>query len=149
MLFRSRCFLALLPDKQQTAKIFRQELKRAILEQAGDTERGALEDKLSRLNRQRQKFLTLYADELITRQELDAQLSASRQETQDLEARLQALPPALLPPDTLERLTDQLTQNPERFLTVRNLSNGQLRQLISHLEAAPDGTVTVYPQTNP
>ena len=45
--------------------------------------------------------------------------------------------------------SDQLTQNPERFLTVRNLSNGQLRQLISHLEAAPDGTVTVYPQTNP
>lgn len=144
-----RCFLALLPDRQQTAKIFRQELKRAILEQAGDTERGTLEDKLSRLNRQRQKFLTLYADELITRQELDAQLSASRQETQDLEARLQALPPALLPPDALERLADQLTQNPERFLTVRNLSNGQLRQLISHMEAAPDGTVTVYPQTNP
>jgi len=136
-------FLSLLRDKRKAAQTLRQELKRARSSaQPAAVEQKQLRDRLSRLERLRQKYLELYAEDLITRQELEQKLGAARAEAGQLEERLRRLELPALDEAAAERLVGQTLR--DGLLSVRRLNNGQLKQLVSRVEADRDGCVDVY-----
>jgi len=138
-------FLSIIQDKRKVMQIFRQELKRACsgAESAAE-EQKQLQARLSKLEKARQKYLELYADDLLTRQELDKKLGSTRTEVDQLEERLRQLQLTVLDDASIDRMMKQTFRSPEGFLTVRNLNNGQMKQLISKVEVDKDGNVDVY-----
>lgn len=139
-----RYFQTLIQDEKKAAQVFRQKLKQSFGEDSAEEERKTLREKLSKLEGKRRKYLDLYADELITRQELEKRLSGTREEMESLEERLRQLDVTALSDNVMNALIGRMFQNLDGFLTVRNLNNGQLRQLISKIEVDKDGNVDVY-----
>lgn len=126
----------------------------AALRQSGSAGRPAgdrrqLRDRLAALEKERQTCLDLYAGDLITRQELDRRLRSTREETGRLEDQLERLQLAELSGSAVRCLMNRLPQPPDSLLSVRNLSSGQLKQLISRIEADQNGYVDVYLRSAP
>ena len=125
--------------------MLRQELRRACSDaDSAAEEKALLRDRLNKLEKTRQKYLELYMDDLITRQELDKKLGSTRTEVDQLEKRLQQLQLTTLSESAIDRIVNRVFQSLDNFLTVRNLNTGQLKQLISKVEVDKDGNVDVY-----
>lgn len=138
-------FLGLVNSRKQASQLIRQELKRACREQDHPENRwGAISSRLSKLQNQRQTYLDLYAENLITRQELDRRLSSSREELALLEAEQQRLQLLSLDDDAMDVRIGWAFRDLLHFVSVRNLNNAQLKQLISRIEVDKDGNVDVY-----
>lgn len=137
-------FCSLIRDRKKAAQLFRQKLKESLGGDFAKEEQRTLRDRLAKLEKTRKKYLDLYADDLITRQELDKQLGGTREEIGRLEERLRQLELTALSDGMINALIGQMFQNLDNFLTVRNLNNGQLKQLISKIEVDKDGNVDVY-----
>lgn len=118
---------------------------RRIGSAGGDRRR--LRERLAALERERQTCLDLYAGDLITRQELDGRLRSTREETGRLERQLERLKLADLSDGAARRLVSRLPL--DSLLSVGNLDSGQLKQLISRIEAGRDGQIDVYLQSAP
>lgn len=137
-------FRSLIRDRKKAAQMFRQKLKESLGGDFAKEEQRTLRDRRAKLEKTRKKYLDLYADDLITRQELDKQLGDTREEIGRLEERLRQLELTALSDGMINALIGQMFQNLDNFLTVRNLNNGQLKQLISKIEVDKDGNVDVY-----
>lgn len=137
-------FRSLIRDRKKAAQLFRQKLKESLGGDFAKEEKRTLRDRRAKLEKTRKKYLDLYADDLITRQELDKQLGGTREEIGRLEERLRQLELTALSDGMINVLIGQMFQNLDNFLTVRNLNNGQLKQLISKIEVDKDGNVDVY-----
>ena len=137
-------FRSLIQDRKKAVQLFRQKLKESLGGDFAKEEQRTLRDRLTKLEKTRKKYLDLYADDLITRQELDKQLGGTREEIGRLEERLRQLELKTLSDGMINALIGQMFQNLDNFLTVRNLNNGQLKQLISKIEVDKDGNVDVY-----
>ena len=138
-------FHLLAKDRKKVAQMIRQELKKFCCgTEAVAEDRKLLQGRLAKLEKTRQKYLDLYADDLITRQELDKRLGGTREEIGRLEERLRLMEMTVLDGSVIEQLINRVFQNLDNFLTVRNLNNGQLKQLISKIEVDKDGNVDVY-----
>lgn len=137
-------FRSLIRDRKKAAQLFRQKLKESLGGDFAKEEQRTLRDSLAKLEKTRKKYLDLYADDLITRQELDKQLGDTREEIGRLEERLRQLELTALSDGMINALIGQMFQNLDNFLTVRNLNNGQLKQLISKIEVDKGGNVDVY-----
>ena len=137
-------FRSLIQDRKKAVQLFRQKLKESLGGDFAKEEQRTLRDRLTKLEKTRKKYLDLYADDLITRQELDKQLGGTREEIGRLEERLRQLELTALSDGMINALIGQMFQNLDNFLTVRNLNNGQLKQLISKIEVDKDGNVDVY-----
>ncbi|MDE7245362.1 MAG: recombinase family protein [Oscillospiraceae bacterium] len=138
-------FRSLIQDRKKVIQMIRQELKKTYFgANTSEEDRKKLQSRLSKLERTRQKYLDLYADDLITRQELDKRLGSTREEIGHLEEQLRQMELTMLDDKTIDRMISQIFQNLDEFLTVRKLNNGQLKQLISKIEVDKDGNVDVY-----
>lgn len=137
-------FRSLIRDRKKAVQLFRQKLKESLGGDFAKEEQRTLRDRLAKLEKTRKKYLDLYADDLITRQELDRQLGDTREEIGRLEEHLRQLELTALSDGMINALIGQMLQNLDNFLTVRNLNNGQLKQLISKIEVDKDGNVDVY-----
>ncbi len=143
-------FQSLLQNRRQIAQAVRRALKRAGPE-GGDAQarRRELQTRLNQLERSRQKHLDLYTDDLITRQELERRLTQTRAEVGQLEEQLRRLAETAEGAAAADELADRLFQNLSGYLTVQNLNNAQLKQLIEKIEVDGEETVDVYLRLSP
>ena len=138
-------FLSLLKDRAHVEQVLRQKLLNACRQEADqDEHRTAVQARLAKLEKQRQKFLDLYADDIITRQELDQKLSASKAELLRLEEELRQIQLHDLNDADVDRVIRRTMEHLKDFVSVRNLNNAQLKQLVEKIEVDEDGTVDVY-----
>ena len=100
--------------------------------------------RLAKLEKQRQKFLDLYADDIITRQELGQKLNASKAELLQLEEALRQMQLHDLNDVDIDRVIRRTMEHLKDFVSVRKLNNAQLKQLVEKIEVDEDGTVDVY-----
>ena len=138
-------FLSLLKDRAHVEQVLRQKLRDACRQETDqDEHRTAVRARLAKLEKQRQKFLDLYADDIITRQELDQKLNASKAELIRLEEELQQMQFHDLNDADINRVIRQTMDHLKDFVSVRKLNNAQLKQLVEKIEVDEDGTVDVY-----
>ena len=138
-------FLSLLKDRTHVEQVLRQKLRDACRQETDqDERRTAVQMRLVKLEKQRQKFLDLYADDVITRQEVDQKLNASKAELLQLEEELRQMQLHDLNDADIDRVIQRTMDHLKGFVSVRKLNNAQLKQLVEKIEVDEDGTVDVY-----
>lgn len=103
-----------------------------------------LRDRLSKLGRSRQKYMDMYADDLITRQELNEKIGGSKEEIARIENELKLVEYNINKGDQLESIIRRTFSTIEDIVSVRDMTNAQLRQIIQKIEVDKDGNVDIY-----
>ena len=103
-----------------------------------------LTSELSRLKKIRQKYMDMYTDDLITREELNDKIGNIRQEIEKIENELKVTQYRINKGDQLEGVIKQTFKKLEDLVSVRNMTNEQLKQIIQKIEVDKDGNIDIY-----
>jgi hypothetical protein len=88
--------------------------------------------------------MDMYADDLITREELNERIGGARSELARLENDLKIVGYNLSKGEQLEQLITRTFKSIEDVTSVRDMTNAQLKQIIQKIEVDKDGNVDVY-----
>lgn len=99
---------------------------------------------LSKLKKARQKYMDMYADDLISRQELNEKIGGMRQEIEQLEKELKMVSYHLTKGEQLEKVLHNTFREIEDITDVRQLTNAQLKRIIQKIEVDKDGNVDIF-----
>lgn len=103
-----------------------------------------LRDRLARLEKTRQKYMDMYTDDLLSREELNRRIGGMREEIAGLENELKLVGMNITRGDQLEELIQKTFSTIESITDVRQLTNTQLKQVIQKIEVDQAGNVDIY-----
>lgn len=99
---------------------------------------------LAKLQKTRQKYMDMYADDLISREELNDKIGGMRKEIERLENELKMVSYHLTKGEQLESVLQQTFKEIEDITDVRQMTNAQLKRIIQKIEVDKDGNVDIY-----
>lgn len=99
---------------------------------------------LAKLQKTRQKYMDMYADDLISREELNDKIGGMRKEIERLENELKMVSYHLTKGEQLENILQQTFKEIEDITDVRQMTNAQLKRIIQKIEVDKDGNVDIY-----
>ena len=99
---------------------------------------------VARLQRMRQKYMDMYTDDLITREELNEKIGGTKQEIERLENELKMVAYHLTKGEQLETILNRTFKEIEDISDVHQMTNQQLKRLIQKIEVDKDGNVDIY-----
>ena len=103
-----------------------------------------LKDKLETVKRYRQKCMDMFADDLISREELNEKIGGKRKEIERLENELKMVEYNLDKSQQLEAVIKKTFSTMEDVISVRQMSNAGLKQIIQKIEVDKDGKIDIY-----
>ena len=103
-----------------------------------------LQQNLAQMKKTRQKYMDMYTDDLITREELNKQIGGMRKEIERLENNLKLVGLSIDKGEQLEGIIHKTFDAIEKITDVRQLTNTQLKQIIQKIEVDKDGNVDIY-----
>ena len=103
-----------------------------------------LNAKLAKLQKTRQKYMDMYTDDLISREELNDKIGGMRQEADRLENELKMVSYHLTKGQQLENILNRTFKEIEDITDVHEMTNQQLKRLIQKIEVDKDGNVDIY-----
>lgn len=103
-----------------------------------------LTTQLTKLQKARQKYMDLYTDDLISREELNVKLAGTRQEVERLENELKLVASHLTKGEQLEELLNKTFREIEDITDVHQMTNTQLKRIIQKIEVDKEGNVDIY-----
>ena len=99
---------------------------------------------LDKLKKRRQKYMDMYADDLISREELNDQIGGLRKEIEHLENELEITSYHLNRGEQLEAILNGTFREIEDIVDVHRMTNAQLKRIIQKIEVDKDGNVDIY-----
>ena len=133
-----RYFAGQIADRKAFAEKVLAGVQREHPAQDSQKQRRALEAKQKRLRQKRNRWQELYANELLSLEELREKLAGLEGELQAIQLRLEE-PLA----DDEARSGEDCRRQIESFLAMQTVTNGDLRQLLDHILVSEDGNVRV------
>lgn len=103
-----------------------------------------LNARLSKLQKTRQRYMDMYADDLISREELNEKIGGMRKEIEGLESELKMVSYHLTKGEQLEGILNRTFREIEDISDVGEMSNAQLKKIIQKIEVDKDGNVDIY-----
>lgn len=103
-----------------------------------------LRSQLNKLTKSRQKYMDMYADDLISRQELNDKIGGFRKEIEGLENELKMVSYHLTKGEQLEGVLNHMFNEIEDITDVREMTNAQLKRLIQKIEVDKEGNVEIF-----
>lgn len=103
-----------------------------------------LTSQLNKLKRDREKYMNMYTDDLITRDELNEKIGGSRKELERLENELKMISYHLTKGEQLENVLNNTFKQIEDISDVHEMTNVQLKRLIKKIEVDKDGNVDIF-----
>lgn len=103
-----------------------------------------LKIQLAKLQNVRQKYMDMYTDDLITRQELNEKIGGSKKEIERLENELKMVSYHLTKGEQLESILNNTFKEVADITDVRQMNNAQLKKIIQKIEVDKDGNVEIY-----
>ena len=103
-----------------------------------------LNSKLNKLKKSREKYMDMYTDDLISREELNDKIGGMRKEIERLENELKMISYNLTKGEQLEAILNNTFKEIEDIADVRQMTNAQLKKLIQKIEVDKDGNVDIY-----
>ena len=103
-----------------------------------------LKSQLNKLTKAREKYMDMYADDLITRQELNDRIGGSRKEIERLENELKMVAYHVTKGEQLENVLQHTFQEIEDITDVREMTNEQLKRLVQKIEVDKEGNVEIF-----
>lgn len=138
-------FRELLKNKQAIIKRVVREFNK-VYKQRDDNEQyeQELTEELAKVKKTRQKYMDMYTDDLITREELNEKIGGMKQKIEKLENDLKLVEYNLDKGDQLEEIIQRTFKNINSITSVRDMNNEQLKQIIQKIEVDKDGNVDIY-----
>lgn len=99
---------------------------------------------LNRLRKAREKYMDMYTDDLISREELNEKIGGMRKEIERLENELKMVSYHLTKGEQLEAILSSTFKTMEDITDVHEMTNVQLKRLIKKIEVDKDGNVDIY-----
>ena len=99
---------------------------------------------LTKLQKTRQKYMDMYADDLISRDELNAKIGGMRGEIERLENELKMISYNLTRGEQLESVLTGTFREIEDITDVHQMTNTQLKRIIQKIEVDKEGNVDIY-----
>ena len=99
---------------------------------------------LNRLRKAREKYMDMYTDDLISREELNEKIGGMRKEIDRLENELKMVSYNLTKGEQLEAILSSTFKEMEDITDVHEMTNTQLKRLINKIEVDKDGNVDIY-----
>lgn len=103
-----------------------------------------LNTELNRLRKSREKYMDMYTDDLISREELNEKIGGMRKEMERLENELKMVSYHLTKGEQLEAILNSTFKQLEDITDVHEMTNAQLKRLINKIEVDKDGNVDIY-----
>lgn len=103
-----------------------------------------LNTELNRLRKSREKYMDMYTDDLISREELNEKIGGMRKEMERLENELKMVSYRLTKGEQLETILNSTFKQLEDITDVHEMTNAQLKRLINKIEVDKDGNVDIY-----
>lgn len=103
-----------------------------------------LTSQLSKLQRTKQKYMDMYTDDLITREELNIKIPSIKKEMESLENELKLITHNITKGDQLQAIINETFKSLEGFTSVEDMTNTQLKQIVDRIEVNKAGNVKVY-----
>lgn len=103
-----------------------------------------LKDNLAKLKRMRQKYMDMYTDDLISREELNEKIGGTKAEIEKIENDLKLVEYNIDKGDQLEHIIKRTFKNIEEIVSVRDMTNEQLKQIIQKIEVDKSGNVDIF-----
>ena len=103
-----------------------------------------LTTQLTKLQKTRQKYMDMYTDDLITREELNEKIGGSKKEIERIENELKIVGYNITKGDQLESILQNTFKTLEDITDVRQMTNAQLKRVIQKIEVDKDGNVDIY-----
>lgn len=103
-----------------------------------------LKSQLNKLTKARQKYMDMYTDDLISRQELNDRIGGSRKEIERLENELKMVSYHLMKGEQLESVLKHTFKEIEDITDVREMTNTQLKGIIQKIEVDKEGNVEIF-----
>ena len=103
-----------------------------------------LEQQISKLIKIREKYMDMYADDLISREDLNKKIGGSKKEIERLENELKMISYHLTKEEQLETVLNNTFKEIEDITDVRTMSNAQLKKVIQKIEVDKNGNVEIY-----
>lgn len=99
---------------------------------------------IAKLNKSRQKYMDMYTDDLITRQELNEKLSGTKKEIERLNEELRTISYYIIEDDRLEEILKATFEKVEDIADIRQMTNAQLKSIVKKIEVDKNGNVDIY-----
>lgn len=99
---------------------------------------------LNKLRKAREKYMDMYTDDLISREELNEKIGGMRKEIERLENELKMVSYHLTKGEQLETILNSTFKQIEDITDVHEMTNTQLKRLIQKIEVDKDGNVDIY-----
>lgn len=103
-----------------------------------------LNAELNRLRKSREKYMDMYTDDLISREELNEKIGGMRKEIERLENELKMVSYHLTKGEQLGAILNSTFKQLEDITDVHEMTNAQLKRLIQKIEVDKDGNVDIY-----
>ena len=103
-----------------------------------------LNSQLAKLRKSRQKYMDMYTDDLISREELNEKIGGMRKEIERLENELKMVSYHLTKGEQLENVLNNTFKEIEDITDVREMTNEQLKRIIQKIEVDHNGNVEIY-----
>lgn len=98
----------------------------------------------NKLQASRQKYMDMYEDDLISRDELNKKLAGARERVEELDRELKIVKLRLSKQEQLEGILNKTFQSIEDIADVSQMTNAQLRKIIQRIEVDKEGNVDIY-----
>ena len=103
-----------------------------------------LNTELNRLRKSREKYMDMYTDDLISREELNEKIGGMRKEIERLENELKMVSYHLTKGEQLEAILNSTFKQLEDITDVHEMTNAQLKHLIQKIGVDKEGNVDIY-----
>ena len=103
-----------------------------------------LQEELDKIKYNRQKYMDMYTDDLISREELNEKIGGSRKRIEQLENELKLVSYQITKREQLESILLKAFKQIEDIADVSQMANAQLRKIIQKIEVDKDGNVDIY-----
>lgn len=103
-----------------------------------------LRTELARLQRTRQKYMDMYTDDLISREELNQKASGIKKDIDKLEADLRMVEKHITKGEQLQTILNETFKEIEDISDLRSVNNTQLRRIIDRIEVDHEGNVEIF-----
>ena len=96
------------------------------------------------MHRSREKYMDMYEDDLISREELKQKMGDVHQELEQLENELKMISNHVLKENQLEQILNETFKRIEDITDVHLMTNQQLKQIIEKIEVDKNGNVDIF-----
>ena len=103
-----------------------------------------LNDRLIKIKNTRQKYMDMYTDDLISREELNDKIGGMKSEMDKITEELKMVSYNITKGEQLEAVLNKTFREIEDIADVRQMTNSQLKRIVQKIEVDKNGNVDIY-----